>query len=72
MCRSKEFSGNEVAGPEIPGPQVTNTITIQANHQQEKSMEESDGCPNIFSNLHPPSPGMGQNREAAAGAMGAP
>lgn len=72
MCRSKEFSGNEVAGSEIPGPQVTKQATIQANHQQEKSMEEGDGCPNNFSNLHPLSPGMGQNREAAGGAMRAP
>lgn len=72
MCRSKEFLGNEVAGPEISEPQVTNTIAIQANQQQERSMEESDGCPNIFRHLHPLLPGMGQNGKAAGGAMPAP
>lgn len=65
MCPSKESSGDEVAGPEIQGPQVTNTITIEPEEQQEKCMEESDGGPDVFRHLRPPSPGMGQNREAA-------
>lgn len=48
------------------GAQVTNSITIEPDQQQGKCMEESDGGPDVFRHhLHPPSPGMGQNRQAA-------
>lgn len=51
------------------GPQVTNSITTEPDEQQGKCMEKSDGGPDVFRHLHPPSPGTGQNREAAGAVL---
>lgn len=74
MCPSNELSGNGDAGPEIPGPQVTNTITIQANQQQEKKHGRERP---LSKHLSPPSSSVagngseqGSGRRGDAGALG--